>query len=101
MEKEIKAFSLNNKVRVVLTALMSGIPFEYEDRKWVMDEEYNLCVEAEKGKFEKGSWLKDGIIYLKVDFTLKEFINWISKIPNEEVFLLGCKKVLMEIHNKE
>jgi len=86
--------TLKNKLRIVLNALLDGVPIEHGGYTYVMDEDYNLCIESQREKIEHGKLVSKDTVYLKTDYTIKDFVNIVNTIDGDYLFLLACNNVL-------
>lgn len=93
-------FTIENKVRVVLDSLFAGLSFEHGGYKYVMSEDYDICIEAKQ--YENGEDYKDPskgeTVYLRADMTLKNFINIVKDFKDDEIFLMAANKTLQDIN---
>ena len=92
--------NIGNKCRIVLCALLEGVPVEYDGQKYVMCDDYELCIEADKSVLKKGRIVDMGKAYLKTDFSLRDFIKLVEKMDSDQVYLIGCNNVLTQINRK-
>lgn len=79
---------------IVLESLLDGNGFKFNGDKYVMSEDYDLCVEGTR-------IVKDGEnepILLNTDMPLKSFIKICESMKDDEVFLIGANNVLRH-HN--
>ncbi len=90
----------NNKPVKILEYLLLGIRIEKDGHIYYLSNDNYLCEEMDKYKGNK--FIKK--ILLKVNFGnfgLNSFIKWANTFTNEEVFLIGCSKVLTDINRKK
>lgn len=90
--------ALKHKSVIALQTLLAGLPVYMDGYTYYLGEDYELCIEAQK--YKAGNEADKETVYLKVDYTLEQFINLCEKkLTDEESFRIGANKVLNDIKN--
>ena len=86
-----------SKAEVVLSRLLEGMPVKFpgdSNTYWLQDGIFGI--EATKTDTKKAGWSEQ--VVLGVDINLPTFIAWCNKFSDDEIFILGCEKVLKQIN---
>jgi len=89
-----------NKPARLLEYLMLGMKVEKDGHVYYLSDDNYLCEEMEK--YRGGYFVKK--ILAKVNFGnfgLNSFIKWANTFTDDEIFLMGCNKVLTDINRKK
>ena len=92
-----------SNAEILLSGLLKGYPVVKDGCTYVLSEDFYLCQEAEKGRYEKGSFLSEGKAYMKVGFggfSLHEFIDWANSFTEKEMMENGANFGLNEVHHR-
>jgi hypothetical protein len=90
MSNELYEFDkIERNARVVLKALLMGVPVEFSGRHLVLDANGDLCQPAKNGKSED--------VLLKLDPSLKWFLHAMEKMSDDEFTLIAANVGLNEI----
>lgn len=79
-------FKTTRSSLTILESLLLGLPIEVENKEYLLGGDNELCLVAYSDK--------DELCLLKLDISLKDFINFCSKITSEERVVISANNVL-------
>jgi hypothetical protein len=89
-----------NKPVKIFEYLLLGMPIKKNEHVYYLSEDNYLCEEMDHYKGNK--FIKKVLVKVNFgDFGLNSFIKWANSFTDEEVFLMGCSKVLTDINRKK
>ena len=89
-----------NKPVKILEYLMMGMEIKKDEHKYRLSKD-NYLYEVMQ-KYEDDKYIEDVLVKVNFgSFYLNSFIKWANSFTDEEVFLIGCNKVLSDINQKK
>ena len=88
------------KASRILEYLLEGKPIKKDDHIYYLSDDNYLCEEMDKHEGDKYI----GKTLVKVNFGgfgLNDFIKWGETFSDADVFIMGCEKVLTDIHRRK
>lgn len=79
---------------------MMGVEMKKDDHDYRLSKDNYLCEVMDK--YENNKFIEKILVKVNFgDFGLNNFIKWANTFSDEEMFLMGCSKVLTNINRKK
>ena len=90
---------INKPIRI-LEYLLLGMRIKKDEHIYYLSDDNYLCEEMDHYKGAK--FIKKVLVKVNFgNFGLNSFIKWANTFTDEEVFFIGCSKVLTDIHREK
>ena len=89
-----------NKSVKILEYLLLGMRIEKDEHIYYLSDDNYLCVEM--GNYKGNKFIKKLLVKVNFgNFGLNSFIKWANTFTDEEVFVMGCSKVLTDMKREK